>query len=266
MKRISRILISLIFLTIVSLLALSDTHAVPNLISYQGVLNDKDGHPISSTVSMTFKIYDVATGGTALWSETQSVQVSNGLFNVKLGAVSSLPPTIFTIDSLYLGIQVASDPEMTPRQQVTSGAYAQKADFVGHGAIPIGTILAWAKSIPGVPALPYGWEECNGQTLNDTESPLNGQVIPNLNGENRFLRGNAVSGGVGGGPHNHEWVSYHATPGALIVTQSLGARNRSYDSQGNQIPIQSNLAGSHFTELKDTNPYYYNVVWIIRVK
>lgn len=70
-------------LTLFALMLITSTAAaIPNLISYQGVLNDSGGLPVSSTVSMTFKIYNVAPGGTALLNETQSVQVSNGVFNV----------------------------------------------------------------------------------------------------------------------------------------------------------------------------------------
>jgi hypothetical protein len=66
--------------------------------------------------------------------------------------------------------------------------------------------MAWFKNMTGVPVISYGWVECNGQTLNDPFSPLNGQVIPNLNGAAGgadtfsnskvavYLRGGATSG------------------------------------------------------------------------
>lgn len=60
---------------------------------------------------------------------------------------------------------------------------------------PIGAIIAWHKSLTGVPqTLPYGWVECNGQTLSDADSPINGEVIPDMNGDARFIRGSNVSG------------------------------------------------------------------------
>jgi len=183
------ILILLKSLIIVLLLLTSVAYAIPKLISYQGKLNDANGLPVSSTVSITFKIFDVANGESALWSEIQSVQVSNGLFNVKLGSQQDLPVSVFLSDELYLGIQVGADPEMVPRQRITAGAYVQTV-------VPIGVIMAWAKSIAGVPALPEGWEECNGQVINDPKSPLNGQTIPNLNGNNNILMGNTNSGGI----------------------------------------------------------------------
>ncbi|MEK6616102.1 MAG: hypothetical protein AABZ32_08340 [Bacteroidota bacterium] len=66
--------------------------------------------------------------------------------------------------------------------------------FLVPDANPIGSIIAWHKSFTNTPALPNGWVECNGQTLSDADSPYNGQVIPNLNGDARFLRGSSTSG------------------------------------------------------------------------
>jgi len=79
--------------------------------------------------------------------------------------------------------------------------------FEGFGIVPIGSVIAWHKSLTGVPALPDGWVECNGQTLDDEDSLLHGQVIPNLNGhasganspglgrkEKMFIRGGTISG------------------------------------------------------------------------
>lgn len=63
----------------------------------------------------------------------------------------------------------------------------------GFGIVPIGSIQAWHKDLSGV-SLPDGWVECNGQLLSDPESPLNGETIPDLNGESRFLRGSSTSG------------------------------------------------------------------------
>lgn len=59
---------------------------------------------------------------------------------------------------------------------------------------PIGAIVAWHKSLTHTPPLPQGWVECNGQTLNDPESVYHGVAIPNLNGQERFLRGSGTSG------------------------------------------------------------------------
>lgn len=243
-------------ITLMSLLGLfifsGSAHAIPNLISYQGVLNDDQGAPISSTVSMTFNMYDVLTGGSPLWNETQSVQVSNGLFNVQLGTVNPIPSTVFYEDTLYLGIQVASDPEMTPRQRITSGTYSYKAKMIEHSGLPIGTILAWAGNLSGVPALQESWVECNGQTISDSESPLDGQVIPNLNGANRFLRGNSTSGTTGGAE------SKDFTTGGPSSTVEVTGTNTNVDRPGSQNHTHSGSI--------NVLPPYYNVVWIMKIK
>lgn len=57
-------------------------------IPYQGRLADKNGAPLTQTVNMTFRLYAAASGA-PLWEEpwtgANSVQVSDGLFNVMLG-------------------------------------------------------------------------------------------------------------------------------------------------------------------------------------
>jgi hypothetical protein len=63
-------------------------NAVPTTMNYQGLL-EEGGGPASGTKSMTFGLYENESGGSALWSETQSVDVGeDGLFSVKLGAES----------------------------------------------------------------------------------------------------------------------------------------------------------------------------------
>jgi hypothetical protein len=65
--------------------------------------------------------------------------------------------------------------------------------------VPIGIVLPWFKDLPGVPALGANFVECNGQVLNDPESLLDGQTMPDINtGIQRFIRGGASSGTTGG--------------------------------------------------------------------
>mgnify|MGYP000060269397 CR=1 FL=1 len=104
------------------------------LISYQGELTDNNGTPINGTRSMTFKLYHQASGGTAVWTETQNVSVSNGLFHVLPGSVTALNSSILTGD-LYLGVKVGTDNEMTPRERLGSVPYAVEASTVPDGSI-----------------------------------------------------------------------------------------------------------------------------------
>ena len=99
--------------------------SVPSMMNYQGVLSDlATGDPVADgDYQIRFALYDVASGGTALWTETQTVTVENGLFSVLLGSVNPLSIDDFT-GSTYMGVKVGADPEMTPRHRIVSVAYA----------------------------------------------------------------------------------------------------------------------------------------------
>lgn len=116
------------------LFACSTAFAVPNVLQYQGRLTDSAGNPLSGSQTIVFKLYSVATGGTASWTETQTVTAANGLFNVALGSVTAFPAGLFSGADLYLGITVGTDAEMTPRQRITSVAYAQRAGVADNAA------------------------------------------------------------------------------------------------------------------------------------
>lgn len=112
---------------IIALSGSADGAAVPETIAYQGTLRSDGGAAISGMRSIEFKIYDDPTTGAVLWSETQSVAVVNGRFNVILGAVNPVSAAVFGGPETYLSLKVESDAEMAPRQKFSSVAYALKA-------------------------------------------------------------------------------------------------------------------------------------------
>lgn len=123
-------------MAMVALMSLAATAMgqIPQRINYQCILTNDSGEFLPhGEYQIRFAIYDAATGGSTLWSETQMVQVDNGLCNVLLGDVTELPLTLFDESSRYLGIKVGSDPEMTPRQLIASVAFAFRAHSVGTG-------------------------------------------------------------------------------------------------------------------------------------
>ncbi|RME28829.1 MAG: hypothetical protein D6800_03465, partial [Candidatus Zixiibacteriota bacterium] len=77
---------------------------------------------------MTFTLYDAATGGTALWTDTQSVDVQNGSYAVELGSTPNpLSASIFSGGQVWLEITVGTGTPMTPRQKLNSVPYAFEA-------------------------------------------------------------------------------------------------------------------------------------------
>jgi len=101
--------------------------AVPHEINYQGYLTSPGGAPVNTTVSIVFSLYDdpALSGPHQLYTETQSVPVVNGVFNVLIGPQQAAQFALLAFDVPYwLGVTVGSDPEMTPRQPIAAGAYA----------------------------------------------------------------------------------------------------------------------------------------------
>ncbi|MDA3814220.1 MAG: DUF1566 domain-containing protein [Candidatus Cloacimonetes bacterium] len=100
---------------------------VPQTIDYQGRLADSDGNYLNVVVTVDFLIYNVETGGTALWSETQYVSCTNGVFHVQLGSVTPLPGTLFDIAAPWLEL-IVSGETLVPRTAIASVPYSIKAE------------------------------------------------------------------------------------------------------------------------------------------
>jgi hypothetical protein len=108
--------------------------AINPQINFQGKLTNTDGTNVAdSTYSVVFSLYSVGSGGSAVWTETQgSVATTSGVFRVALGSVTTLPGSVdFNSASIYLGIKVGADAEMTPRIQFTAAPYAFNSDKLG---------------------------------------------------------------------------------------------------------------------------------------
>jgi microcystin-dependent protein len=152
--------------------------AVPRVINYQGRLTDKSNKPLEGSYAITFRIFDVATGVAAIWSETQSgVVVQKGVFSVLLGSQTVFPDTLKFDKPYYLEIQVGSEV-LSPRQQIASAGYSIMSE--NASSIPRGVITMWSGTIANIPT---GWQLCDG---------TNG--TPDL--RNRFIIGAGATYGV----------------------------------------------------------------------
>jgi len=270
---------------------------IPQIITFQGKVTDNSGNLLNGSYDLTFRIYEAALGGTALWQESHlATQVTKGIFAVPLGVTT--PFSLLFDKQYWVSVEVGNDGEMSPRQRLTASPYslrsatAELADEATHSATadtalnagaldgrpfnqlgfaPIGAIIAWVKDIPGVPGLPENFAECNGQVLNDPESPLDGQTIPDLNGENRFLRGNATSGGTGGEEkvtltvdqmpeHSHDTKLYYRT------TSGVYGESHFEQPKVDHVRPYGNTGPAGGNQAHENRPPFYNVVWIMRVK
>jgi len=190
--------------------------APPATIHYQGSLANAAGTPINGNVAMTFRLYGAASGGAALFSETQpSVSVVSGLFNVQIGAQA---PINLPFDAPYwLTIAVNADVEMSPRQPLAASAYAFRAvaadtlapaasiagaqisGSITNATIPAANVVGAVAGVPGPqgpagppgpvgPAGPSGADGGSSPTANITLLPSTAAGVGNVfKGTNSFI-------------------------------------------------------------------------------
>jgi hypothetical protein len=137
---------------------------IPSNISWQGLLQDSDGNNLDGTYDITVKIYDVQTGGEALWAEThENVSVHYGVADIILGSIT--PVNITFNEQMWLEIQI-EDGEVFERMKITASPYSLyskdiednsiTADKIADGVVNSehlcqmdateGQVLTWATS------------------------------------------------------------------------------------------------------------------------
>ena len=151
---------------------------------------------------------------------------------------------------------------------------------------PVGAVIAWHKNMIGLTAtLPDGWVECNGQVISDSESALDGQIAPNLNGEPSganspgtsgkyamFLRGGTASGGgqldqFQGHFHRANYMGTTVFQGGVGSGAEIIWRDVSGFTSDISItsPVTDGVNGVPRTG-SETRPVNMSVVWILRIK
>ncbi|MCP3682394.1 MAG: hypothetical protein GY861_06850 [bacterium] len=111
------------------LVLLASTSAVPNTLNIQGRLNDASSNPVTGDYNLTFRIYDEYSGSSALWEESHDTSISSGVYNSILGTIT--PLNLDFSEAYFVGIEVDSEGEMTPRINLTSVPYAHR-DYYGN--------------------------------------------------------------------------------------------------------------------------------------
>jgi site-specific recombinase XerD len=129
--------------------------APPRILSFQGRLTDQFDTPISTPSALRFTIYDAqapaSSAADLLWQEEDQVSPDqDGIFNILLGntltacanalvpatGACQIPQALFATESaLFLGVTVGNTPELTPRQQLATVAYATNAETL-QGMVP----------------------------------------------------------------------------------------------------------------------------------
>lgn len=111
--------------------------ATPSTIGYQGRLRNSSGTAQTGSFSVTFRMYGALSGGSAIWSETQTLTVTDGFLSAQLGSVTPFPATMDFNQPLYFSVEVNSDGEMSPRVPVNTIPYAYTAGGINSlDAVP----------------------------------------------------------------------------------------------------------------------------------
>jgi len=113
---------------------------VPTTLGYQGYLTDNSNIAVTDgSYSVAFNLYTSASGGSALWTETQSVTTSGGVFTATLG--STTPITLNFDQQYYLGIAISGGSELSPRVALTPSAYSFIAKNIEDNAVTSSKIV-----------------------------------------------------------------------------------------------------------------------------
>ena len=120
---------------------------ITRTLSYQGILADTLGMPKpDGQYSITFRLYDVASGGSALWTELKTLAVKRGLFSTTLGDQVVFGSNLSFDKQYWLGIKVGAEAELSPRIPLSAVGYSinsLKADTARYSQT--GGSCEWAR-------------------------------------------------------------------------------------------------------------------------
>lgn len=222
-------------------------------LGVQGILKKANGNAVDDgTYSLTFKLYDVASGGAALWTETQtSVELTSGIYTATLGSVTAL--NIPFDKTYFLGVTVGTGAEMSPRIQLTTAPYALSLIGNTNQFPSSGTVKADNETIAGKLAV-------GNTALAATASfqVIGGSLVrggaPGSGGSNN--NGYAFAGGTGGVNGDNDSGLFSNGDGLVSLytnnTERLQANGTGVVITGN-LDISGNLTATGTTLTVDDN-------------
>jgi hypothetical protein len=134
-------------------------------LSIQGILKKSSGIAVEDgNYNITFKLYTAPTGGTAIWTESQTdVEVSSGIYSAALGTTNPLNVPFNQL--YYLGVTIGSS-ELTPRILLTSAPYALSLIGVNNQFPSSGKVVADSIQVNGSVLARGGAPGLNGASRN----------------------------------------------------------------------------------------------------
>lgn len=202
----------------------------PGAIAIQGRLTDASGNPLDGTYDVTFRLYEQSSGGTPLCSDTNSVEVRDGLFSTYMDNCYN---DLYG-QKVWLGIKVGSDGEMAPRQVIYSVPYALS---LRPGAVISDTrsgrvlyvrnygsgqgLLGYSKNHDGV----YGWSDATNHAGVSGENTGGGIGVYGWSNGGPAIK---AAGRIESTAKSYLWISgngvrpYHQSDSTIIDMDSKG--------------------------------------------
>ena len=157
---------------------------VPRTLSYQGILTDASGNLLpDGNKNLTISLYADASGGSALFTETQSVSVVKGRYMMIIGSLTPIPPNLSFSNSYFLGVSVDGSAELAPRTPLTSSPYALHAAIADGVSSNVVGVVTTLNNLSGSLTLQGGGGTsitANGHTLTISSSGSGGNGIQGL--------------------------------------------------------------------------------------
>ena len=146
---------------------------IPPAMLYEGYLADSNGDPLpDGKYDFTFALYTRATGGEPIWTEDhKNLVLEKGKFRALLGAGPAPVPLDLPFDRPYfLSMRVEGGPELVPRLELATSAYAfraREAESVADGSITEEKLAP--NSVTNEKIESVAWEKITGVPESDFE-------------------------------------------------------------------------------------------------
>jgi hypothetical protein len=267
--------------------ALASGPSSNRVLNYQIRLTDTAGNAVTNgTKGIKLTIYSAATGGTVLYTDcgttgtptARKAVFASGSASILIGdsaadaanrcadesAPNAIPADLFNNATLYLGVTVDTDAEMTPRKRLVAAGYALNADRLddletsaagGTGAFVPVTDASGLFTLTGSPAA--------GQSVitANPASPASGSYLINLknNGASRLsvdAAGNATLAGslsLAGSSSGAVTIQSAATAGTWTLTlpTGVGTANQFLQTNGSGVTTWASALTSEADTLAD---------------
>jgi len=119
---------------------------VPALLGYQGRLLRADGTAATGTATVGFAVFDADSGGSQLWTETQTLGLSDGYYSTFLGLASAPAAGVFDGGARWIEVKVGSET-LSPRQRVGAVAFALAARTVAGGSADVTSLKVAGQTV-----------------------------------------------------------------------------------------------------------------------